>query len=117
MQKLYLPVQKKQDETPTETDTEEGTINVTNVQSTSSEKLMVLEENLRLSKLEAVELKKENVLLRRINKIQSDNHAKSMKIKEAKYLQAINIFGEEHNKVLALGVLRYGLGLNKQVGT
>ena len=86
--KVTLEVDAK----PEEMDTEQAKIN--------SIKLMEIEEDLRLSRLDVVTLKRESELLRHVNKTQTENHAKTVKHIEDEHLRAIKVFGDEHNKAL-----------------
>ena len=64
------------------------------------EKYMEIEEDLRLVRLEVGQLKRENELLRHINKTRAENHAKKVKNIEAENIRAIKVFEVEHDKAL-----------------
>ena len=64
------------------------------------EKYMEIEEDLRLARLEVGQLKRENELLRHINKTQTENHAKKVTHIEGENISAIKVFEVEYNKAL-----------------
>ena len=67
------------------------------------EKHMEIEEDLRLARLEVGQLKRENVLLRHINKKQTENHTKKVTNIEDENIRAceICVHGEDssHNEI------------------
>ena len=64
------------------------------------EKYMEIEEDLRLARQEVGQLKRENELLRHINKTQTENHAKKVTHIEGENISAIKVFEVEYNKAL-----------------
>ena len=64
------------------------------------EKYMEIEEDLRLARQEVGQLKRENELLRHINKTQTENHAKKGTHIGGENISAIKVFEVEYNKAL-----------------